>query len=376
MFCVPLAPSTLGCCHQLNLALTPGPPALQTFPPARRWPYRALKRAAKLGEAGGAAAAATTATSGGSKRSGASTSPASSAPIDGAAVLNGRQLSPGRTAQPGYRWDGPEVPKAASSGDTGDSWHVRRGAPAAPAQLSAAQRLAGSGGSGGITTSPLARQGSAPTPAGKKASPPLPRRQAGESRRRGSLDRARDGERGRSGAAGTPAGASRRSLDLGVLARGAGRTLSPSPESSSGGGSGGAPGLQRAPSGGLKRIREDDLLLAALGSSAQVVDTPPNPFALASAGAEDDWQPAGIAGGVEDAATDQLAAGLSRLEMRTLSLKRQCSRDDTALDALDQALLMEVGGCWVLRQLGCRLWVLGAAAVGLRFVGAAVQCQL
>ena len=264
------------------------------------------------------------------------------------------------------------MPKAASSGDTGDSWQVRRGAPAAPAQLSAAQRLAGSGGSGGNAASPLARQGSAPTPAGKKASPPLPRRQAGESRRRGSLDRARDGERGRSGAAGTPAGASRRSLDLGVLARGAGRTLSPSQESSScGGGSGGTPGLQRAPSGGLKRIREDDVLLAALGSSAQAVDTPPNPFALASAGAEDDWQPAGFAGGVEDAATDQLAAGLRRLEMRTLSLKRQCSRDDTALDALDQALLMEVGaGCWVLRQLCCGLWVLSAAAAVLRFVGA------
>jgi hypothetical protein len=237
------------------------------------------------------------------------------------------------------------VPKAASSGDTGDSWQEQQGTPAATAQLSAAQRLAGSGGSGSAA-SQLARQGSGPAPAskaaGKKASPPLPRRQAGESRRRGSLDRPQDGERGRSATAGAPAGASRRSLDLGMLARGAGRTLSPSPESSSGNVSGGgASGLQRAPSGGLKRVREGDVLLAALGEAAQAADTPPNPFSLASAGTDDDWQPAGIAGGVEDAATDQLAAGLSRLEMRTLSLKRQCSRDDTALDALDQALLME-----------------------------------
>jgi hypothetical protein len=38
---------------------------------------------------------------------------------------------------------------------------------------------------------------------------------------------------------------------------------------------------------------------------------------------------------------ESLAASLNRLAMRTLSLKRQCSRDDTALDALDQALLAE-----------------------------------
>lgn len=261
-------------------------------------------------------------------------------------MRNGEELPPGSVAQPAFRWDGPEVPKPASSGDTGDSWQAQQAKRSPPAQLTAAQRLAAGGGS---SASPLARQGSGPAPgsrpAGKKASPPLPRRQAGESRRRGSLDRGRDGERGRSAAAAAVPGsaAARRSLDLGLLARGAGRTLSPSPESSGGGGSG-TSGLQRAPSGGLKRIREQDVLMAALGQSGEAVDTPPNPFALASTGgAADEGQPAGVGGGAQDAATDQLAAGLSRLEMRTLSLKRQCSRDDTALDALDQALLMEVG---------------------------------
>ena len=62
----------------------------------------------------------------------------------------------------------------------------------------------------------------------------------------------------------------------------------------------------------------------------------PNPFAVAAHQAP---SPPAV-----EASAERLAFGMSRLAMRTLSLKRQCSREDPSMDALDQALMLEVGG--------------------------------
>ena len=325
-----------------------------------RWPYRALKRAAKLGEVGaGGSAGAATVTSGGSKRSGASGSPATSSPLD-SATPHSQQLSPGQGGKPVFKWDGPELPKASDTGDSEDSWQVRR-----PLAHTAAEWLAS--GASSLTPS-MARQGSeslAPrVPAGKQPSSAPPRRRAGESRRRGSLDRSRGGGGGPA-AAGAAGAARRGSLDLGVLAR---RQLSPSPEDS-GSGSGGTPGLQRTLSGAMKRTREGAAMLVAPGGGP-AGGPGPNPFALAAGGMA----------GLEHEAADQLAAGLSRLDMRTLSLKRQCSRDDTALDALDQALLMEVGGAMVGRETGGggggrRSWAAGVLQTARQRNGRVCHCR-
>lgn len=143
----------------------------------------------------------------------------------------------------------------------------------------------------------------------------------------------------------------RLSIDLGVMAHAGGALYaSASPQLSASVGRAAGRGAQPPPAvaGALKRrTREDDfdplaVLMDNTSDAAQV-----SPFsAAAQVLPEGSWTPGSDGGGAwrgaQDPGAEQLAQGLSRLAMRTLSLKRQCSRGGEALDPLEAALLMEV----------------------------------
>lgn len=324
-----------------NAPSTPPPHHIIT----RRWPYRFLKRQHKLDEAAAAAAATDSGPGNASASGGTIPSPVDTAtPHVGDAqappAAVGMQNMWGRNAHAAARGSGGST-HSHSSGDSGDSWGAQPGGAApslAPADWFAANGMA-----------PMARQGSeplAPTvppkqqpgaapPRHRAGAPPVGSTAAAANRRHASQDQKF------ASAAVAMAMPNRHSLELAPHQR-----QTSSPETSGGSRGGSASGLQRAASGALKRIREDDILGGMLVPQAGAAAAH-NPFAAAAASMPAEASAFGGHGGSGDDGSDQLAAGLSKLRMRTLSLKRQCSRDDTALDALDQALLMEVSAGWL-----------------------------
>ncbi|KAL4860214.1 ABC transporter I family member 19 [Chlorella vulgaris] len=272
-----------------------------------KWPYRQLKRAGKLGDPTAAAAAA----SGGPVADGGEggdelPSPFSNAGGSGGSASNGHaaggqqqrmKLEQQRKDARNHSWKASGQAQANSddSDDSGGSWQAQHRSLEA-----GLPRIAAPG-----SNNSLQRQASEPSPPVPPAVAPVPRRRLSSQQQ--------DGGGFDAPAAGGPSG-------------------------------GTAANLQRAQSATLKRIREEeqDVLFGILGPSVPAPDAGnANPFA-AAAKAEAPWEsPSGGTPRAHASGTDTLAASLNRLAMRTLSLKRQCSRDDTALDALDQALLQE-----------------------------------
>lgn len=230
----------------------------------------------------------------------------------------------GTGGQPQLPWvSAPASQQAHSSGDSGDSLAARHAQPGAPADWFANGTMARQSSDALAPTVPATQQpGAAPPRRRPAGAPPVGSTAAAASRRR-SID-----------GVGISA-AQRRSSDL--------QRAAASPEGSAG--SPGSSGLQRQASGALKRFREDELLASLLDGEGDEDDVVPNPFAAAAAALPHELSAFGAAEEQGSAAADQLTLGLSQLRMRTLSLKRQCSRGGPGtqqLDALDQALLMEV----------------------------------
>ncbi|KAL4434410.1 hypothetical protein ABPG75_000851 [Micractinium tetrahymenae] len=316
-----------------------------------KWPYRQLKRAGKLGEAAAAAAANT----------GAGT-PASMPPTEpgAAAAPAGAQKSPAACKRPPPR-------KKPSMWEPRDQSTTQEEGEGEEEDEDSSSRGAGSRGGSGSEGSWQAVHRSLPDPAGGPDLQPATWPSAAIMARQGSEPLAPGVPAPQPAAGGRRRGAPavelhsrprRVSIDIGVMAytggpiSGARQPVSPQLSgstggTSSGGAAGSGSGMQRQPSGALKRrIPEDefDPLLSLMDNTSDAAQI--SPFtAAAQVLPEGVWTPGSDGGGpwqpVQDPGADQLAQGLSRLAMRTLSLKRQCSRAGEGLDPLEAALLME-----------------------------------
>lgn len=327
----------LTCSHLLSciLHIATMPPV----PPPGRWPYRQLKRAGRLGDGTTAIAAKT----------GAVAAPAGKAKLAGGAP---------KAPPAGKRNPSPKKPSMWESSERSTSQEDEEGEDFP-------SHDAGSSGNSGSEGGWRAARRDRPDPADGLDQTPvawLPAagmvRQASEPLAPGAPAlQPSGGDRWRAAPAAEPhRRPCRVSIDLGVMAHArrafsSGRAsaspqLSGSVCGASSGGAAASRGMHLQPAGVLKRrTREDefDPLLSLMDNSEAQV----SPFtAAAHVPPEGAWTPGSDGGGpwcaVQDPGADQLAQGLSRLAMRTLSLKRQCSRGGEALDPLEAALLMEV----------------------------------
>lgn len=313
----------------------------------RRWPYRQLKRAGKLGEVGAGSAGTAGAPSnlgGAAKVPAGSPKPAAARKRASPKAKPSRRDSNEHSTSPDGEEEGDDEEEDFPSGDAGSS-----------------------GGSGSEGSWQAGHHG-VPTPADGRNLQPASCLPAAGMLRQSSETLGPRVRVPQPAAAGKQRGApavevhrqqGRVSIDLGVMARaggafsGAYAFASPQLSGSVGGaasaGAAASRGMQPPQSGGaLKRRSRDeefDPLLCLMDNTSDAAQI--SPFtAAAQVPPEGAWTPGSDGGGpwpgVQDPGADQLAQGLSRLAMRTLSLKRQCSRGGEALDPLEAALLMEV----------------------------------